>query len=368
MDMATAIFDNLKVSSLERTICNEYWINSTKNHTEGAGIVRNVFEFLKTRNADAVSIRMFGKDADTREASRFFETKVNKITCPPLCILQNNPVNSASLNIQVHAISGANVKRLYFQDKLVGQKFEDKHTKFYMLNVLPDDGQASEYTQTKNVFEKAHEIFEGLGLNFSNTIRIWLFAQNILSWYDQLNKARGRFFEHHNIHNQLMPASTAIGVTNLYGKALAAQFLAVSPENNDVTVQGVNSPLQCQATDYKSSFSRAVKLHGPDYNRLYISGTASIDKTGKTVFVDDARMQLEMTMQVVKAILNEADMDWSNTVRSLVYFKNRRDFGLFDDYCRKNEIILPHIKIQADICRDNLLFELELDAASVTTI
>jgi enamine deaminase RidA (YjgF/YER057c/UK114 family) len=102
----------------------------------------------------------------------------------------------------------------------------------------------------------------------------------------------------------------------------------------------------------------------PDHSRLFISGTASIDKDGKTIFLNDTAGQLEFTMKVVKAILNEAKMDWSNAVSSMAYFKHSRDFGLFDNYCQKHNLKLPHIKVQADVCRDDLLFELELDAVN----
>ena len=366
--MAAAVFDTLDIRSLKRGNCGEYWINSVENHTEGIGIIQRVFEFLKTRDAKAFSIRLFGKDADIAEASGFLETTAKDIACPPVCILQDTPDQRAPLKIQVYALSGASSTWLYFKDTPVGREFEDTYAKYYMLSLLPDDRQESEYRQTKNVFEKAYEILESFGLNFSDTIRTWLFARDILSWYDRLNEARNQFFQCHNIYDRLIPASTGIGVMNAYGTAIATQFLAIKPKRNDVTLQSLNSPLQCSAMDYKSSFSRAARLLGPNHNRLYVSGTASIDKTGKTVFIDDAPAQIETTMQAMKAILNNADMDWSNTVSSLAYFKHHRDFGLFDDYCRKNGIKLPHIKIQADICRDNLLFELELDAISTAII
>ena len=54
-------------------------------------------------------------------------------------------------------------------------------------------------------------------------------------------------------------------------------------------------------------------------------------------------------------------MDWNNTVRAIAYFKETDEFGLFDEYCKAARITLPHIKIQADVCRDDLLFEIELD-------
>ena len=356
--------DCFDVRSLERETCKEYWINSIGNHTEGTGIIRRLIEFLKSHNAEAVSMRIFGSDPDIEEALRSVESQKKDISILPLSILQNGSIDSGALNIQVHAISGPNLKQLFFEGALVGCQFEDDHIKYYMLNLLPDDEQVGEYDQTKNIFEKSHRILQGLGANFSDTIRTWLFAQDILSWYGDLNTARNQFFEHHNIYNKLIPASTGIGVFNVDNKSLAATMLAIKPKTSKVTVKAVNSPLQGQATEYKSSFSRAVKLIAPDNSRLYVSGTASIDKKGKTVFADDTSEQIKMTMQVVKAILDDAGMDWKDTVSSLVYFKHRKDFGLFDDHCRGAGIKLPHIKVEADVCRDDLLFELELDAVA----
>ncbi len=354
--------DCFDVRSLERENCKEYWINSIGNHTEGTGIIRRLLEFLKNHNAKAVSMRFFGSNSDIKEALRFVENQKNNINVLPLCILQNGSLDCAPLNIQVYAISGPDLKQLFFEGVLVGSQFEDEHTKYYMLNLLPDDGQVSGYDQAKNIFEKSHAILQSFGASFSDTIRTWLFARDILSWYGDLNKARDQFFGHHNIYNKLIPASTGIGVVNAHNKALVANILAIEAKTSEVTAKTVNSTLQGQATEYKSSFSRAVKLITPDNDRLYISGTASIDKKGNTVFIDDTPAQIKMTMEVVKAILNEADMAWKDAVSSLAYFKHRKDFGLFDDYCRGAGIKLPHIKVEADVCRDDLLFELELDA------
>jgi hypothetical protein len=48
----------------------------------------------------------------------------------------------------------------------------------------------------------------------------------------------------------------------------------------------------------------------------------------------------------------------------MAYFKYGEDFDLFDQYCRRAEIKLPHVKVQADVCRDDLLFEIEVEAIS----
>jgi enamine deaminase RidA (YjgF/YER057c/UK114 family) len=359
-----AAFETLDVRFLERKNCTECWINSSENLSHGVAVIQNVLDYLQTHKFNAVSMRLFGNRAAITQASAFLETKMAEFACRPVLILQNDSIQN--LSIQVYALSGKKPKVLSFEDEFVGCQFEDDYAKYYMLRILPDNQSKSQFSQSQNIFEKAHKILESCDLGFSDTIRTWLFADDILSWYGQLNKARNEFFEHHDIYNKLIPASTGIGVANPYNKALIAQLLVVSPKNKNVEAHSINSPLQCPALNYKSSFSRAVKLGAPDHSRIYISGTASIDKEGNSVFRGDTRAQLEFTMRMVKAILNETDMDWSDTVSSIVYFKHRQDFGLFDDYCQKQNIKLPHIKVQADACRDDLLFELELDAVNIT--
>jgi hypothetical protein len=164
----------------------------------------------------------------------------------------------------------------------------------------------------------------------------------------------------------MVPASTGIGASNPSGTALVTAVLGIKAKNENVKIQAVPSPLQCSAIDYKSSFSRAVEAELSDHRRLYVSGTASISPRGETIHIGDPRKQIACTMEVVKAILNSRNMDWSNTTRGIAYFKNGVDTGLLAEYCRDHGLPpLPIAISQSDICRDDLLFEIELDAISV---
>ena len=115
--------------------------------------------------------------------------------------------------------------------------------------------------------------------------------------------------------------------------------------------------------DYRSSFSRAVELGFPTHRSLYVSGTASIDADGRTVHRDDAAAQIKLTMRVVEAILHSRDMGWGDLFRGTVYFRNMEDRALFDAHCMELRIPgFPLAVSHADICRDDLLFEIEVDA------
>jgi enamine deaminase RidA (YjgF/YER057c/UK114 family) len=143
-------------------------------------------------------------------------------------------------------------------------------------------------------------------------------------------------------------------------------LLAVRAKAESVTASEVKSPLQFSATEYGSSFSRAVELQLPDHRRLYISGTASIDTDGTTVHIGDPQAQVALTMKVVQAILESRQMTWNDVTRALAYFKHAHDAPIFDKYCMLNDIRpLPVIIAENDVCRDELLFEIEMDAVKL---
>ena len=68
-------------------------------------------------------------------------------------------------------------------------------------------------------------------------------------------------------------------------------------------------------------------------------------------------------MDVVHAILKSRGMDWADTARAIAYFKDINDAPLLEKYCTEHRLPeLPVAISHADICRHDLLFELELDA------
>jgi hypothetical protein len=85
--------------------------------------------------------------------------------------------------------------------------------------------------------------------------------------------------------------------------------------------------------------------------------------------VGDVENQIALTMEVVGAILQSRRMSWADTSRAIAYFKDIEDAPLLDEYRRRKH--LPHIPIavaHGDICRGDLLFEIEIDAVSAQAI
>lgn len=342
----------------------EYWVTSTPQNEDSKGLF-NALARLGELSAVPTFIRLFGSKKALEKGLSIINSRSESIPSP-LLVQAPDPGNTESLRFQIYAVPSECVTPIDQDGRHIGWVYEDDWARYAAMTLLPGEHAHSGYEQAADVFNRMHEVLLSLGHGFENgfrkVFRTWLFANDILSWYDQLNKARNEFFTKHDIFNHLVPASTGIGAANYHGRAMAVQALAAVELNPDTVIAPGKSPLQCPALDYKSSFSRAMKILTPDHERLYISGTASIDEHGNTVNLGDTPAQIELTMKVVEAILDHAGMDFANTVTAITYFKHPRDYHLFDEYCSEKALNLPHIKLHADVCRDDLLFEIELDA------
>ncbi len=225
----------------------------------------------------------------------------------------------------------------------------------------PADLTASRSAQARDVFEQMERALREVGRDFSQVARTWFYLDDILAWYGEFNAVRTKFFGERGVFQGVVPASTGIGLPGLGGPALTCALLAVTP--GAATVEAVASPLQCEALDYQSSFSRAVEIRAPGQRRLYVSGTASIDDDGKTAYVGDVNRQIELTLAVVDALISSRGFDWKDVTRAVAYAPVGADAA-------RSEALLRSMGMPAGVChalesvvcRGDLLYELEVDA------
>jgi len=68
---------------------------------------------------------------------------------------------------------------------------------------------------------------------------------------------------------------------------------------------------------------------------------------------------------VVEAIFKSRGYKWANTVRAIGYFRDINDLSIFDAILKERGIApLPLAPAHTIVCRDDLLFEIELDAVT----
>jgi enamine deaminase RidA (YjgF/YER057c/UK114 family) len=262
-------------------------------------------------------------------------------------------------------VSGIPDKPLRLDQHTVGAVFEDETARYCVLGGLrPGSAQESRSEQAWETLELMESALALAGMTFADVFRTWFYLDDILDWYDEFNEARNAFFQERKVYDGLVPASTGVGGSNSAGTALVADLLALQSKEPGVTRLAIPSPLQCPALRYGSSFNRAVEVTLPGQRRLYVSGTASIDLAGHTAHVGNVDGQVALTMEVVGAILRSREMSWTDVTRAIGYFKHAEDAPAFDRYCAQQRIPqMPVVIAKNDICRDDLLFEIEVDAA-----
>ena len=265
---------------------------------------------------------------------------------------------------QVMAVSGIETIPVMLDGKVVGRIYEDTNARYCRLaGLIPDDLKAGRADQTRRVFERIQEALQSVEMEFTDVVRTWLYLDDLLTWYDEFNVVRTAFFNRYGVFDRMVPASTGIGAANPFVAALMTDVYAVVPKNGLCTIEAVPSPLQCPAISYKSSFSRAVEIKYPSHRHLLVSGTASIHPDGSTAHIANPVKQVELTMRVVQAILESRDMGWKDVTRGIAYFKDMKYLPIYQQYCSQNNIVsFPLAVSHADICRDDLLFEIEVDA------
>jgi len=290
---------------------------------------------------------------------------------PVTWVLEEGGRGSAPVaGMHVQAVQGIPVEPIRIDGRVVGTVFENGHARCCVLgDIRPEDAGLPREKQARRTFEMMEEALALAGMDFSHVVRTWLFIDNILLWYDRFNRIRTSFFTERGVFDGMVPASTGIGGTNSAGTAIVADLLAIRPADERVRIEPLPSPLQCPALEYGSSFSRAVEVNMPDHRQLFVSGTASIDPEGNTAHVGDVNGQVALTMEVVAAILTSRGMEWSDVTRAIAYFKHVEDTPAFDRYCAERGIPpLPVVIANNDICRAELLFEIEVDAAGAVML
>lgn len=266
----------------------------------------------------------------------------------------------------IRAISGRPVDYIHEHGRTIGARYSSDYADYFLLGDLRDlNTSRPAPAQTKRVLLTMRNALAQAGMNFTDVMRTWFFNDDILGWYGAFNEVRTAFFHEWDVFNHTVPASTGIGTRNLGGAALISSLIAARGKNpEEFSFYAVPSPLQNPAEEYASSFSRAVEIATPDRRHLFISGTASIDKDGKTIHLGDAHAQTHFTLDVIEALLDSRGMNWSDSLQGVAYIRDEKDTQtVLRCFQQRGLAQLPVLFSNNTVCRDDLLFELEIQAA-----
>lgn len=125
----------------------------------------------------------------------------------------------------------------------------------------------------------------------------------------------------------------------------------------------LNEPIE-----YNKSFSRGIRISLGEVDMLFISGTASIDNRGKTYQPGNFLSQAKRTFANLTGLLNSEGASWHDVVQTRCYLKDMRYYPEFNEvrnsFYRKQKLnpFPASVGIEANLCRPDLLVEIELTA------
>jgi enamine deaminase RidA (YjgF/YER057c/UK114 family) len=355
----------LNVTTLSRDSVREHFVTLVPEGDETLeSLFGRVGEAVRKMTGRIISVEVLGMSPADRQSLSVLMEALGGADAP-LAWIENTRTNNLC-GVHIWAAAETVAEPLFFEGRRAGTLFEDGYCQYCRLvGLLPTSAASDRPRQAQTVFDQMEAVLCKGGMAFSDVLRTWFYNDEILGWYREFNGVRTRFFQEKKVFEGLLPASTGVAGRNLLGAALLSGLIAVKSEDENVKAFEVPSPLQSPAPQYGSSFSRAVELELPDLRRLFISGTASIDELGRSIFVGDPVAQVRQTMEVVQAILHSREMDWGDVTRALVYFKRASDAPWFERYRQEHGVpSFPAIVVENDICREELLFEIEVDAVA----
>lgn len=243
------------------------------------------------------------------------------------------------------------------------------------------------YDRSTFAFGGMRQLLASAGVRFDQVIRTWLYLGGIVESegnrqrYQELNRARSDFYQTiafgaghtaGTFQGQVYPASTGIGTGNGH---LVLSGIAVASERDDLALLPLENPCQTSAFDYAAhyspespKFARAMALICGGCATIFVSGTASI--TGaESRHLGDVRAQTQQTLDNIETLISEANFrrhGFSGLGATLgqlalvrVYVKRPEDYAAVRATCAARLGNAPTIYAVADVCRPELLVEIE---------
>jgi enamine deaminase RidA (YjgF/YER057c/UK114 family) len=198
--------------------------------------------------------------------------------------------------------------------------------------------------------------------------------------YHELNRARTDFYRHIDFHSAAKrnghgggyPASTGIGMA---GGSAVLSGLALDTRRPDARLVPLENPQQTPAYDYHAcysqqspKFSRGLAFVLGDYVTTWISGTASIVKS-ESCHGGDIVRQTEQTLDNIECLISPdnfaahgvagAGAGLHDLAKIRVYLKRPDDYALCKAVCERRLGTVPALYAIADVCRPELLVEIE---------
>lgn len=366
--MVTSTEDGIDVVFVEHGGVREIFATALPDAFEDlATLHHRLWQVLDDSEGEVLELRVFGSNDAFASCTELLRELYGGIDWPLVYVQGGDCFDGEVAGLQLHAVAGTKVETIGRDGWPIGRVFEDEFARYCVLgNLQTADASRSRERQTRDTLEQMMGGLADAGMDIHSIVRTWFYIDDILGWYQDFNRVRSEIYSTEGLFDRYLPASTGIGGCNPRSTAVVASALAIQAKEEGVTVREIPSPLQCPALDYGSSFTRAAELVRPDSRSVFVSGTASIDPEGATTHLGDVDAQVAYTLDIVAAILESRNMDFQDVTRGNAYFKDPEGAVSLKQHASRHGLPVSRVVVsQNDVCREDLLFELEIEAARV---
>jgi enamine deaminase RidA (YjgF/YER057c/UK114 family) len=302
----------------------------------------------------------------------------NFVWQPPCC--------GADLALEAWAIGGASVQVEHFGPHALSVSYDSVRW-VYCAGIHSTHLDRSAYPLATDVLERMGLTLAKAGSGFEHVVRTWFYLGGITEpeagtqRYKELNRARTDFYRPIRfpcslsdpmIPQGIYPASTGIGTG---GMGLVASCLSLQTKRKDACLLPLENPHQTPAYAYhpryspqSPKFSRGMALLVGNHVITWVSGTASVVNS-QSCYLGDIEKQTEQAISNIERLiapenfafhgLRGAGATLGDLAKIRVYLKRREDFERCKAICDRRFGPVPAIYAVADICRPELLVEIE---------
>jgi enamine deaminase RidA (YjgF/YER057c/UK114 family) len=350
-------------------------------------IYNRIAELLSASASTVIHERCFGSiklwpqilEARARAALKYkMETNM-----PVTFIEGESCLENKFAGVQIRALKSSSETHVWtIQDQGIpkGRAWNLNGSTFFILQNV-DGGNPKDTKRTDRkfhseaMFRQAEKLLRTEGASYQDVVRTWIYISDILDWYGDFNTVRNHCYSDYGFLGNndskvqaeqiFLPASTGIEGRNPSGLPATMDVFAIhrSP-GSAIQIRPLYGVKQRSPFRYGSAFSRAIVVEGADNKLILVSGTASIDEQGISVFIGDPKAQIRQTLSVVSELVASEGATLQDLCEATVFIKRKEDFLIYQEIIEQMGISnLPSVCVLADVCRDELLFE--IDAAFI---
>jgi len=218
--------------------------------------------------------------------------------------------------------------------------------------------------QAKQMFSNVELGLKAHGMAYTDVARTWIYVSRLLEWYGELNRVRNAIYTPAGLGARdgvAFPASTGIQCRSGDEECIVDVLALKRTPASSVKAEPIRcSPRQDQSFNYGSAFSRGMNFNIEGKKTVHISGTASINTAGASTNVGNAEYQSLETLMSIAAILEEQGGGLEDITSATLFCKDQAAYEAWNRVTRLLQVPdFPKICVLADVCRDDLLVEME---------